>query len=76
MHGANILLLTTTGRKTGKKRTTPLIYVQDGKNLAILASNGGRDRDPAWWANLKNSPNAEVQVKGDKKAIAAEKAGP
>jgi len=76
MHGADVLLLTTTGRKTGKKRTTPLIYVQDGDNLAIVASNGGRDRDPTWWTNLQHNARAQVQVKRERKTMTAEKAGP
>ncbi|TLY15703.1 MAG: nitroreductase family deazaflavin-dependent oxidoreductase [Thaumarchaeota archaeon] len=46
--GAPVLLLTTTGRKTGKQRTTPLLYLADETNLAIVASNGGRDRAPSW----------------------------
>ncbi len=45
--GAPILLLTTTGRRTGKPRTTPLLYVIDGDNLAVVASNGGRDWNPS-----------------------------
>jgi F420H(2)-dependent quinone reductase len=74
--GGDVLLLTTTGRKTGKNRTTPVIYVQDGENLGIVASNGGRDRDPAWWTNLQLNPRAQVQVKGSRKMMTAEKAGP
>ncbi len=76
MRGADVLLLTTTGRRTGKNRTTPLIYVQDGENLGIVASNGGRDHDPAWWTNLQHNPRAQVQVKGNRKTVTAEKAGP
>ncbi len=51
--GTKVLLLTTTGRKSGKRYTTPLTYVDDGDNLVIIASNGGSDRDPDWWRNLK-----------------------
>src|SRR5215216_2208525 len=51
-----VLLLTTTGRKSGKQRTTPLLYIKDGDNLAIVASNGGADRPPTWWLNLKGNP--------------------
>ena len=76
MRGADILLLTTTGRRTGKNRTTPLIFVQDGENLGVVASNGGRDHDPAWWTNLRHNPRAQVQVKGNRKTVIAEKAGP
>lgn len=74
MWGAPVLLLTTTGRKTGKLRTTPLLYLLDGNNIAIVASNGGRDREPSWWMNLKKNPNSWVEIKGSKKLVRAEKA--
>ena len=69
-----VLLLTTTGRKSGKKRTTPLVYLADGDNLVIIASNGGSDQHPEWWLNLRANPNAEVQVGPDVKSVIAEKA--
>jgi len=69
-----ILLLTTTGRKTGKKRTTPLVYLPDGDNMVIIASNGGSDHHPEWWLNLRANPNAEVQFGPDVKSIIAEQA--
>jgi deazaflavin-dependent oxidoreductase (nitroreductase family) len=72
--GLPILLLTTTGRKSGKKRTMPLVYLQDGDDIVIIASNGGSDRHPAWWLNLKDKPEAEVQVGRDAKSVTAEKA--
>lgn len=72
--GAPVLLLTTRGRKTGKQRTTPLLYLTDGEKLVIVASNGGADWDPAWWANLRQNPQAEVQVKKVKRWVRAEKA--
>lgn len=69
-----ILLLTTTGRKSGKKRTMPLVYMADGDNMVVIASNGGSDQHPAWWLNLRSNPKAEVQVGRDVKAVVAEKA--
>jgi deazaflavin-dependent oxidoreductase (nitroreductase family) len=69
-----ILLLTTTGRKSGKKRTTPLVYLPYGENMVIIASNGGSDRHPEWWLNLRADPTAKVQVGPDIKAVTAEKA--
>jgi F420H(2)-dependent quinone reductase len=69
-----VLLLTTTGRKSGKKRTTPLVYLADGENMVIIASNGGSDQHPEWWLNLRANPNAEVQVGPDVKSVVAEKA--
>lgn len=69
-----ILLLTTTGRKSGRRRTTPLQYLEDGENLVVIASNGGNRQHPAWWLNLKADPEAEVQIKGEKKRVTAEAA--
>ncbi len=60
-----VLLLTTTGRKTGKKRTTPLLYLEDGENLVVVASNGGAPRHPAWWLNLEVDPEPQVRI-GDR----------
>ena len=72
--GRRHLLLTTTGRKTGVQRTTPLMYLADGENLVVIASNGGNPRHPAWWLNLEKNPQAEVQVKNEKKRVTAEEA--
>ena len=72
--GRPILLLTTTGRKSGRKRTTPLVYMPDGDNMVIIASNGGAPQHPEWWLNLRDEPKAEVQVGRDVKAVVAEKA--
>ena len=74
IHKADVLLLTTTGRKTGKKRTTPLLYVRDGNRLVIIASNGGRPIDPSWWMNLKRNPIGMVQVKRLKETVYAQRA--
>jgi deazaflavin-dependent oxidoreductase (nitroreductase family) len=56
------LLLTTTGRKSGTSRTVPLAFLADGDRYVIVASNGGSDRHPAWWLNLRMTPRATVQV--------------
>jgi deazaflavin-dependent oxidoreductase (nitroreductase family) len=70
--GTQTLLLTTTGRKSGEPRTTPLIYAPVGEDAyAVVASKGGSDAPPAWYLNLSEQPEVEVQVKGDVfKAIA------
>lgn len=63
--GAPVLLLTTTGRKTGRKWTTPLIYGlygRDDDRLVLIASFGGSDRHPAWWLNLRASKRGTVQL--------------
>lgn len=59
---APVLLLTTTGRKSGQKRTAPVVYLSDGENLVIIGSNAGHSRTPAWSLNLKTHPEAEVEV--------------
>jgi len=64
--GSIVLLLTTTGRKSGEPRTMPLIYQPDGENYVIVASKGGWEHHPAWYLNLEADPDVEVQVKGDR----------
>lgn len=61
--GTPILLLTTTGRKSGKGRTTPLGYFADGQDYIIVASNGGRPTRPAWYYNLTQTPQVTIQVR-------------
>jgi len=61
--GAKTLLLTTKGRKTGKKTTTPLIYERAGNDYVIVASKGGAQEHPGWYRNLAKDPKVEVQVK-------------
>jgi F420H(2)-dependent quinone reductase len=60
-----IMLLNTVGRKTGRKRTSPLLYVMDGEDFVIIASKGGAPTHPAWYLNLKANPDATVEV-GDR----------
>lgn len=60
--GKPMLLLTTKGRKSGKERTTPLLYHRDGGDFVVVGSNGGDDRHPAWYLNLKSDPSARVQA--------------
>lgn len=62
MRGAPVLLLTTTGRKSGRPWTVPLMYQPDGSRWVIIASNGGSARHPAWWFNLRSRPDASVQI--------------
>ncbi|HEY0415948.1 MAG TPA: nitroreductase family deazaflavin-dependent oxidoreductase [Gaiellaceae bacterium] len=63
--GSTILLLTTVGRTSGEKRTTPLIYAQDGDRYVIVASQGGAPEHPGWYRNLVKNPEVEVQVLGE-----------
>jgi F420H(2)-dependent quinone reductase len=62
MFNSPVLLLSTTGRKTGRERTTPLLYLEDGKNLVVVASVGGAPCHPDWYWNLKANPEARVQL--------------
>jgi proline iminopeptidase len=63
--GATVLLLTTTGRKTGEKRTVPLIYARDEDRYVIIASKGGAPDHPGWYQNLEKTPDVELQVKSE-----------
>jgi deazaflavin-dependent oxidoreductase (nitroreductase family) len=63
--GTETLLLTTTGRSSGEPRTAPLIFRADGDRFVIVASKGGAPEHPAWFLNMTENPDAEVQVKAD-----------
>jgi deazaflavin-dependent oxidoreductase (nitroreductase family) len=75
-NGAPVLLLTTTGRKSGQQRTTPLIYQQSGDDYVLVASQGGAPDHPAWFKNIEADPNVEVQVWGDRFPATARTATP
>jgi deazaflavin-dependent oxidoreductase (nitroreductase family) len=60
--GAPVCLLTTKGRKSGQRRTVPLLYLADGDDLVVVASQGGAPQHPGWYFNLVANPTAEVQV--------------
>jgi deazaflavin-dependent oxidoreductase (nitroreductase family) len=63
--GSKILLLTTTGRKTGQPRTTPLIYENADDKYVVVASKGGAPEHPGWYENLEKEPQVELQVKDE-----------
>ena len=65
-NGATCLVLTTTGRKSGAKRDTPLICGFDGDNCVVVASYGGAPKHPEWYLNLVADPRVTVQVKADR----------
>lgn len=56
-----VILLTTLGRKSGKPRTVPLLYLRDGANVVVVASQGGMASNPAWYLNLKDNPDVTIQ---------------
>lgn len=70
--GAPIILLTTTGRKSGQPRTSPLLYVHDGDTLYVIGSNFGQARHPAWTANLLATPEAVVTIDGQRIPVRAQ----
>ena len=68
---APILLLTTTGRKSGEPRTAPVLYLADGDNFVVINTNAGNQKTPAWSLNLRADPEAEVEVKGRRTKVRA-----
>jgi deazaflavin-dependent oxidoreductase (nitroreductase family) len=60
--GLEIVLLTTTGRTSGRARTVPLCSLREGDAFVVIASYGGLDRSPSWWLNLRSEPRATVQL--------------
>jgi deazaflavin-dependent oxidoreductase (nitroreductase family) len=63
--GAPLLLLTTTGAKTGRKHTTPLVFQQDGDRILVFGSKGGAPSHPAWYHNLVANPAVTVELPGE-----------
>jgi deazaflavin-dependent oxidoreductase (nitroreductase family) len=74
--GTTTLILTTTGRRSGQQRRTPLIYGRHGDDYLVVASRGGADLHPAWYLNLQANPDVQVQVKGERFAVRARTATP
>ncbi|MEB8336153.1 nitroreductase family deazaflavin-dependent oxidoreductase [Streptomyces endophyticus] len=70
-NGVPVLLLTTTGRRTGEPRTKALIFGRDGEDYLVVASTGGAPKHPSWYLNLLARPEAEIQVKGDHLPVVA-----
>ncbi len=77
MGNASFLLLTTTGRRTGKPRTVPLLYfLDDESNPVIIASKAGMPENPAWFENLKVNPRVTYQIGGETRTAQADIAAP
>ncbi|HWC86977.1 MAG TPA: nitroreductase family deazaflavin-dependent oxidoreductase [Solirubrobacteraceae bacterium] len=70
-NGASVLLLTATGRRSGQKLSTPLIYGTRGDDYLVVASKGGAPEHPAWYQNLLADPDAEIQVRSDRFPVRA-----
>jgi deazaflavin-dependent oxidoreductase (nitroreductase family) len=60
-----VALLTTTGRRSGQPRISPLYFLRDGDRVVVAASRGGSDRNPMWYLNLKANPKVQVQIKNE-----------
>jgi deazaflavin-dependent oxidoreductase (nitroreductase family) len=69
--GVKVLFLHHWGAKSGAKRMSPLLYVEDGRNLAIIASKGGHVRHPAWFHNLQARPDVEVETRDGRHPVHA-----
>ena len=76
MGQVEVLLLTSTGRKSGKQRTVPLVYIRDGSAYVITASAGGAEKHPGWFFNVQSHPQATIEVKAKRIPVTAEVAGP
>jgi deazaflavin-dependent oxidoreductase (nitroreductase family) len=72
--GAPILLLTTVGRKSGQRRTTPVVYLAHGPSLVLIDTNAGNERLPTWSLNLGADPEAEVEVRRERRPVRARRA--
>jgi F420H(2)-dependent quinone reductase len=68
---APVLLLTTTGRKSGQQRTAPVVYLADGENMIVINTNAGNARVPAWSLNLQANPEAEVEIGRKRRPVRA-----
>lgn len=69
-----MLLLEHVGARSGRRRTTPLVYVDDPPNVVIVASKGGHPRNPAWYHNLRAHPDTEVQIGSEHRRVRAREA--
>jgi deazaflavin-dependent oxidoreductase (nitroreductase family) len=70
-HGEPIMLVTYTGRKTGRRHTTPLVYLRDGETLVTVASKGGVSKHPLWYLNLRANPECEVETGRERRRMRA-----
>lgn len=74
MVGCPVVLLTTTGRKSGERRTTPLLGFEEGQSIVVIASNAGKKHYPSWYLNLRDNPQAQVQVGAQIREVKAREA--
>jgi F420H(2)-dependent quinone reductase len=68
---APVLLLTSTGRRSGQQRTAPVVFLADGERYIVIGSNAGHQRTPAWSYNLQANPDAEIEIRSTRKSVRA-----
>ena len=71
IQGTSLLLLTTTGRKSGRRRTVPLSYFDQGDYLLVVGSAGGQPWEPAWCMNVRDNPHVTVEIRGERREMLA-----
>ncbi len=75
-HPVPICLMEHRGRRTGRLRTTPLVYLRDADRVVVVASQAGRPNHPLWYRNIEADPLVTVQIRGDRRPMLARTAGP
>jgi deazaflavin-dependent oxidoreductase (nitroreductase family) len=63
------VLVDQVGRKSGARRTTPLLYIEDGDDVIVIASKGGSQNHPAWWLNLREMDETTIQIGGERRRV-------
>jgi deazaflavin-dependent oxidoreductase (nitroreductase family) len=76
LRGMPLLLLTTVGRNTGQQHVAPVMYLRDGGNYIVTASNNGAAKHPGWFVNLQTNPQTTIEVDGMTKSVMAHQASP
>jgi deazaflavin-dependent oxidoreductase (nitroreductase family) len=71
LRGAPVMLLTVTGRKTGRELTVPLLYLREGEHVVVVASKGGMDQHPLWYLNLVANPDVTAEIGTEKRSMRA-----
>ena len=67
--GAPVMVLETVGRRSGKPRATPVLYLRDGDRLVVMAANAGHDRTPSWWLNLREAGEGTAVIAGERRRV-------
>jgi deazaflavin-dependent oxidoreductase (nitroreductase family) len=76
VRGAPVVLVDHVGRKSGKRRTSPLLYLPDGHDVVVIASKAGSHKHPAWWLNLREMDETAIQIGGERRRVRVRKATP